>query len=244
MTTLYLDRRDLSLRLEGRALVIYAGDSRQGTVPLHLLESIVMRSGVTLQSSLLARLADAGVGMVAFGGRGARSRAIIHGPAHNDAARRVGQYRRYDDMAWRLQWSRRLVRGKLRRQQRLLARAASQRPDLRHPLTQALGQLAQALPRAASPEIDHIDRLRRVEGAAAAAYFAGFTRLFPPSLEFTGRNRRPPRGPVNAVGEPWQTIQFTGVRIRDPIKRGLRRVGERGRARAYGFESETQSRGE
>jgi CRISPR-associated protein Cas1 len=182
--------------------------------------------------------------MVAFGGRGARSRAIIHGPAHNDAARRVGQYRRYDDMAWRLQWSRRLVRGKLRRQQRLLARAASQRPDLRHPMTQALGQLAQALPRAASPEIDHIDRLRGVEGAAAAAYFAGFTRLFPPSLEFTGRNRRPPRDPFNAVGEPWQTIQFTGVRIRDPIKRGLRRVGERGRARAYGFESETQSRGE
>ena len=44
-----------------------------------------------------------------------------------------------------------------------------------------------------------MERLRGIEGAAAAAYFQGFTRLFPPSLEFTGRNRRPPRDPVNAV---------------------------------------------
>jgi CRISPR-associated protein Cas1 len=199
MTTLYLDRRDLALRLEGRALAIYAGAVRTGTVPLHLLESIVMRSAVTVQSSLLARLAEAGIGIVAFGGRGARGRAIVHGPAHNDAGRRIGQYRRYDDPAWRLHWSRRLVRGKLRRQQRLLTRAASQRPDLRHPLTRALEQLAHALGQARSADIDHIDRLRGVEGAAAAAYFSGFTRLFPDTLGFDGRNRRPPRDPVNAV---------------------------------------------
>ena len=46
MSTLYLDRRDLALKLEGRALAIYASGERQGTVPTHLLERIVMHSTV------------------------------------------------------------------------------------------------------------------------------------------------------------------------------------------------------
>jgi len=199
MTTLYLDRRDLSLKLEGQALAIYAGGARQGTVPLHLLQSIVMRSAVTLQSSLLARLAEAGIGVAAFGGRGGSKLALVHGRTHNDGARRVGQLRRYDDPHWRLAWSRRLVRGKLRRQHRLLTRAAAQRADLRHPLSKALAQLQQALLQAASDDIADIDSLRGVEGAAAAAYFGAYTRLFPDALQFTGRNRRPPRDPVNAA---------------------------------------------
>ena len=44
-----------------------------------------------------------------------------------------------------------------------------------------------------------LPRLNGIEGAAAAAYFAAFTQVFPPSLGFTGRNRRPPRDPVNAA---------------------------------------------
>jgi CRISPR-associated protein Cas1 len=44
-----------------------------------------------------------------------------------------------------------------------------------------------------------VDALRGIEGAAAAAYFGGYTRLFAPALGFSARNRRPPRDPVNAV---------------------------------------------
>lgn len=154
MTTLYLDRRDLALKLEGRALVIYAAGERQGTFPLHLIETVVMRSAVSLESSLLARLCDAGIHIVAFGGRGAHKVALVHGRGHNDGARRIGQYRRYDDLDWRLGWSRQLVRGKLRRQHRLLRRAQAERADLRHPLHKALGQLENALLRcAATPRV-------------------------------------------------------------------------------------------
>jgi CRISPR-associated protein Cas1 len=35
------------------------------------------------------------------------------------------------------------------------------------------------------------------EGAAARAYFAAFATAFAPALGFVGRNRRPPRDPVN-----------------------------------------------
>ena len=134
MATLYLDRRDTALKLDGTTLTIYVDGVHQTTVPLHMLERVVMYSAVEIQSSLLARLADAGIGVLAFGGRNAGKVAIVQGSAHNDGARRIGQYRRYDDASWRRQWSRRLVLGKLKGQARLLHLALWERPDLRHPL--------------------------------------------------------------------------------------------------------------
>ena len=64
-----------------------------------------MRSAVELESSLLARLADAGIGVLIFGGRNASKQAIVLPRAGNDGARRVGQYRRYGDADWRRAWS-------------------------------------------------------------------------------------------------------------------------------------------
>jgi len=199
MTTLYLDHRDTRLKLEGRALALYDAEHRRGTVPLQLLDTIVMRSAVTLESTLLAHLAEAGIGVVVFGGRNARKLAVVHGRSHNDGARRIGQYRRVDDGPWCLAWTRRLVRGKLRRQQRLLASALAERPDRRLALRKASDQLRHARQRAADPATASVDTLRGIEGAAAAAYFGAYCRLFAPELEFTGRNRRPPRDPVNAA---------------------------------------------
>ena len=101
--------------------------------------------------------------------------------------------------AWCLAWTRRLVRGKLRRQQRLLSIALDQRADLRQPLLKAREQLHQARRRAADPETTSLESLRGIEGAGAAAYFSAYCALFAAELAFTGRNRRPPRDPVNAV---------------------------------------------
>jgi CRISPR-associated protein Cas1 len=199
MTTLYLDRRATRLQLEGRALAIYVEERRQGTVPLQLLDAVVMRSAVSFDSPLLAHLADAGIGVVAFGGRNASKVALVQGCGHNDGARRIGQYRRFDDAPWRLAWARRLVRGKLRRQERLLAEALSARPDQRLALTRGRDQLRQARRRAGEPAAATPETLRGIEGAAAAAYWRAFTTLFSDGLGFTGRNRRPPRDPVNAT---------------------------------------------
>lgn len=199
MSTLYLDRRDLALKLEGRTLATFAEGQRQGTVPLNLVERVVMRSSVKIESSLLARLADAGITVIAFGGRNGGKLAVVHGTSHNDGARRVGQYRRYQDTGWRQAWSRRLVLGKLRGQARLLRRALGERPDLRRSLTGGIVQLEKAVRSLGKAEDLEIARVRGIEGAAAAAYFKAYKELFADSLGFSGRNRRPPRDPVNAA---------------------------------------------
>ncbi len=213
MTTLYLDRRDLSLELHGRTLVVRSEGAHHGTVPLHLVDRVVMRSAVEIESSLLARLADAGVGVLIFGGINASKLAVVQGRAHNDGARRVGQYRRYDDLAWRQRWSRRLVLGKIKGQARLLRRALGERPDLRLALSDGITRVESARARITEQSLVSVDSLRGVEGAAAAAYFKAYTHLFPSALDFSGRNRRPPRDPVNAVLSLGYTLlHFEAVR--------------------------------
>jgi CRISPR-associated protein Cas1 len=46
--------------------------------------------------------------------------------------------------------------------------------------------------------VDSLASVRGIEGSASACYFHAFTKLFPESLNFNHRNRRPPADPVNA----------------------------------------------
>ncbi len=63
-------------------------------------------------------------------------------------------------------------------------------------MLQRLAELGQHLAESAEPR--PLASLRGLEGAAAAAFFEGFTLLFAPALGFEGRRRRPPPDPVNA----------------------------------------------
>lgn len=198
MGTLYLDRRDLRLKREGQAIALYEGGERRGTVPMALLERVVARGTVELDTGLLGELAEQGIGLLVLSGRQGRSLATVLGRPHADAERRVAQYHRYHDPDWRALWSRRLVRHKLRAQARVLRYALGERPDQRLALTGALTRISALLEPLADADLSDLDRIRGLEGAGAAAYFGAYTRLYPEALGFTGRNRRPPRDPVNA----------------------------------------------
>lgn len=198
MSTLVLDKPELELRCDGAALALYEDGARRGTVPLALLERVVLLgSQIRLDSGVLARLGEAGVALAVIGRRGGQRLSLALGPRHNDAAVRMAQCAAALDDAAVLAVARDLVRAKVRAQRRTLTQALAARADCRKPLTDALATLvdiAATVDAAAS-----LDALRGAEGAAAAAYFRAIASVFPPSLGFTGRNRRPPRDPVNAA---------------------------------------------
>jgi len=94
-----------------------------------------------------------------------------------------------------------------------LRAALDERPDQRHQLTSGMKRIGQARERVGRDRNLGLDTLRGIDGAAAVAYFQAFTRLFPASLDFTGRNRRPPRDPVNAVlSFGYTLLHFDAVR--------------------------------
>lgn len=196
MGTLYLDRRNLSLHIEGKRLVIEEPDAKPRGVPMAMVERVVLRGQVQFDSGVLAKLAEQGATVVCLSARHNRRTAMLVGPGHGDVRRRLAQYQLALDASARLPLVRGLIAAKLRAQNKFLQQAMALRSDVRKPLHDAL-EIGQRL-LAGVAEAPDIATARGFEGGSAAAYFAGLTALFAPSLNFTGRNRRPPRDPVNA----------------------------------------------
>lgn len=196
MTSLYVDRRGVHLKADGEALVFYENDVRCGTVPLAPISRVVLRGDVTLSASLLGKLGARGIGVVVLSGRKATPTMLMPRP-HNDAARRVTQYRLSLDAGFCLRFARTIVDAKITAQHALIDEMREDNPIARYLLGVALRHLETC--RAQVDAQPTIAALRGLEGAAAAAYFDGYKELFAERLLFTCRNRRPPRDPVNAL---------------------------------------------
>jgi CRISP-associated protein Cas1 len=196
VTTLYIDRKNVRLACEADALVFHENGERIGTVPLGPLQRIFMRGSVTLDTSLLGRLGSHGIGVVILSGKKAEPSLFLP-RAHNDAQRRMAQYRAAADPETCLRIARRIVRAKLDAQARFLRDRLEARLDARYEVSRALRGLTGMMGQVA--EKPTIAELRGLEGASANLYFAAYAALAPASVHFHGRNRRPPRDPLNAV---------------------------------------------
>lgn len=196
MTSLYVDRRGVELKVDGEALVFTENGERVGTVPLHPLSRVFLRGDVKLTASLLGKLGEHGIGVVVLSGRKGTP-SLLLGRPHNDAARRIAQYRLSLDDTYCLCFSRAIVTAKVQGQLDFIQERLTADPMHRYPLTTCQKRLTGMI-----GQIDaqgSIASLRGLEGAAAAAYFEAMGEILPESLHFCGRNRQPPRDPVNAL---------------------------------------------
>ncbi|MXX11009.1 MAG: CRISPR-associated endonuclease Cas1 [Nitrospira sp. SB0677_bin_15] len=223
MSTLYVDRKNIELRLDGGRLRVYEGGHFTTTIPVAMLDQIVIRRHALVDTRVLSALAEHGAGFIVIDPLRDKRTACLAGVGQTMAGRRVSQYARSSDEAWCSGWARTLVRSKVQRQHQFLTRALLQRPDQRHDLCRALDGLKKALATLHDETALSCASIRGIEGSASAAYFRGFRSLFAPSLRFLDRNRRPPRDPVNAClslaytlvhAETVKAIRFAGL---DPL---------------------------
>ncbi|MDT8426271.1 MAG: CRISPR-associated endonuclease Cas1 [Methyloprofundus sp.] len=199
MKTLFIEKPAMELRYERACLLLYHQGKRVSSVPLAQLERIVVAPHVALSAGVLGLIAEKEVALLVLNSRYPARTAVLAGTMKGDIHRRMRQYQLHQDEAFRRYWSLRLVRLKIVRQNRLLSVLKNNRPDLRYPLTQATTSLMRMLADFdQDAETVSLESLRGKEGAASAVYFKAYTRLFPAALGFVGRNRRPPKDPVNA----------------------------------------------
>lgn len=196
MTSLYVDRRGVELEVDGEALVFRENGLRTGTVPMAPLSRVFLRGDVRLQTSVLGKLGERGIGVIVLSGRKAEPTLLLARP-HNDAARRVAQYQLSGDTEFCLAFSRTLVFDKVSAQRNYALALREIALDHRYELMLVLRTLDQILLRIM--QMPSIAALRGIEGAAAAAHFKGIAAIAAPRVNFTQRNRRPPRDPLNAV---------------------------------------------
>ena len=213
MQTLFIDRKGSELDVQGNRLLIRIADSpKPFSVPLTVLEFLVVSASVHFSSTLLSRLTQAGITVVFINPRKVEASCITYGMLHNAADRRLLQYQAINDKTLKLLYSTELVRQKIRNQRAMLLRAQRRRPDQRYALHKGIQRLTELETRLVN--VSNIDSLRGYEGAGAAIYFEAYQHIFAPQLAFNGRNRRPPQDPVNVVLSLSYTIlQAEAIRV-------------------------------
>ncbi len=216
MSTLYLDRKALTLKLDGATLALYENAEKRGTIPLKMLERVVIRGNMSLESRLLWAFSEHKVDVLFLSGRYSRLSSMGFSHSHNDARRRLAQYQLCHQAELRFELCQRLVFGKCQKQRQLLLKALDIRADLRKSLFQAertIADIEQSIVCLVADN-DAVSRLRGLEGAAASAYFSGFKTLFSASLDFSRRKRRPPPDPVNAcLSLGYTLLHFEAVAV-------------------------------
>lgn len=196
MSTLYIDHANARLALESTALVVWLGEKRQRSIPLALLERVVCVGNAQLDTRVLVALAEQGIAFSAINARYVERRALLLGSSHQQAQLRLLQYRLVQDPMWRLRISCELMRAKWLGHVQLMDTLLVQRPDQRKVIIAANNQLQHQLEQLA--QTSQLSTLLGMEGAAARAVFQALSSVFPASLGFSTRQRRPPPDPVNA----------------------------------------------
>ncbi len=215
MDSLYVLEHGACLRKDGDCLKIMRGSRVLDTIPASGLHQLTLAGRTSLSGAVLDFLITNRIDTVFLtpGGR-FRARLLLDEPGHVTLRQR--QYMRLGDEEFRLDLARRIVHGKLENQARMLLRRGSRSRDLR--LREAGVQvkaLQQKLARA-----EDLDQVRGIEGYGARIYYGVFGLLLHGNgFSFTGRNRRPPRDPVNAL------LSFVYTLFTNEILNSIRRVG-------------------
>jgi CRISPR-associated protein Cas1 len=140
MGTLYIDRKDLHIRLDGNALAFYVNDKREGIVPINPLKRVIIVGNVTIDTPVIHRLSDENISIIFLSGRRMRFRGMLHGRLHNNGLLRVRQYEKSLSL-FSIEFAKELVEGKISGQLNLLKTAIQRRPDLGLPLTSAMNTI-------------------------------------------------------------------------------------------------------
>jgi len=176
-------------------LVLERGGHVVREVPLSGLAEVLCIGRVEWTSTALWRCLRHEVRVI-FMTRDGRYLGRVSGPVTRNGELRLAQYRTVTDPARAVEIAKRIVEAKVHNQRSLLMRRQREMKD--PDIALALSKMRRILQQLETAK--DIDEVRGLEGAGAQIYFSVFGRLISnPLFTFSGRNRRPPRDPVNAM---------------------------------------------
>jgi CRISPR-associated protein Cas1 len=194
---MYVTGYGLSIGKKGERLEVREAGALVQDVRLNDVSQVNVFGPVSVTGAVVQALADTDK-PISYFSMGGWFHAMTTGPGGRNVLLRRDQFLRAGDEAWCLDLARRLVVTKIRNQRTLLQRNHADAP------AQVLSRLKQQCDRAVGA--GSLESLLGVEGTAAALYFVAFAGMLKASpdaggtaFEFTHRNRRPPRDPVNAM---------------------------------------------
>ena len=202
LNTLFVTLENSYLRKDGAAVEVRHEGQTKLRVPLHNLDGIVCFGwDCCASAALMGACAEADVAL-SFHTPHGKFLAAGQGFTSGNILLRRAQYRAADDATATLAIARNMVSAKIANARHALRRAIRDHGDKDVSKTKVLEDVSERLTHSirAALNADNLDSLRGIEGEAAMGYFEGFPALLThQDFTFTGRNRRPPMDPVNAL---------------------------------------------
>lgn len=193
---LFIDNKATELRVGKTYLEIRQPERRIASIPFHLLSHVTIACDLALSTHIIHRLCSEGITVTLLSGKSKQPATQCFAMTHGHHARRLAQYRVVLDQQTSLAGAQRLVKKKIHSYIRQVHRFIRYRPELKHEGELLIGEF-----RVISTQIQDrsLKSLLGIEGNAAKRYFNFFGKLMPPTMPFNGRNKRPPKDPVNAL---------------------------------------------
>jgi CRISP-associated protein Cas1 len=219
MATLYLTKQNTILRKTGKRLIYCTKPPGASTkpgvrqteilldLPCEDIDHVMIFGNVQLTTQAMQQLLRNGIETALFSIHGELLGQITP-PAAKNILLRKAQYDKYDDDAFRLNFSRKLVKQKIEYSVRLLREFRHNHPDAfsEDKLESIIETSEKAI------EAQSLEQLLGYEGAASALYFKLLGQLPPPEFRFLHRTRRPPKDAANAVLSFGYTIVTSELR--------------------------------
>jgi CRISPR-associated protein Cas1 len=195
---LYVHSGGTRVGKSGEELVIDVRDGPRETARLAQTSQVSLFGQVQASTQAIQAMLGRGIPLCYFSSGGWFYGMTLGGFHKNVELRRL-QYRTADDSRASLLLARRVVVAKIRNARTFLRRNGADIPDQALDMMRALAEDAEQCEAATS--------LLGIEGTAARVYYQNFSRMLKRTddsgvalaFDFNGRNRRPPRDPINAL---------------------------------------------
>jgi CRISP-associated protein Cas1 len=189
MSVLYVTQPDavLSKTYEAFTVALKQPDGKweKRSIPAQTVEQVVLMGNPQVTGDALVYALELGMPVHYLSRFGKHLGSALPGESRNGQLR-LAQYGLYGDSERRLALVKAIVTAKIHNQGAVLYR----HKVTEHPLKQRKGEVANQ---------KSIDQVRGMEGLAAREYFGFWPQMLGQEWIFTGRNRRPPTDPVNAL---------------------------------------------
>ena len=191
---LYVQEQGAYVGKRGGTVVIRKHKEQLASARLKDISQLVLCGNVQVSTQTLHQLCEAAIPVV-YLSTGHWFYGVTAGMGLRNAYDRAAQFRAAQDPATCLAFARQIVTDKAINQRTILRRNGK-------PTDAALRDMAELIDKV--PQIDSIASLLGIEGSIARLYFQHFATMLNPrdlstDWDFTGRNRRPPRDPINAM---------------------------------------------
>ena len=201
LNTLYVTTPEAYIRLDHETLRVEIEKETRLQVPLHHIGAVVCFGDVLMSPAFLHRCADDGRSVVLLD-RNGRFKGRLEGPVSGNVLLRKAQHEAVTNADRSLAIARHIVAGKIQNTRQVVLRAARETEDPQDSthLKETAQVLASVLEHVATAT--DLDQLRGFEGEAARQHFNSFSCMVREdrnTFQLNGRNRRPPRDPINAL---------------------------------------------